>query len=382
VFLTEVREFSLGAVGTIMAAYLVAMLAAEVPTGYLADRIGRRTSLAVGNAMAASAMVGWTVLDTPAQYVALNAVWATGTTFRSGTASALLYELLDAHDAADEFAHVSGRATTVHLVASAGSAVLAGVLVTVDWSLPFLANAAVAAVGLPVVATLPSSNGGANAESAEPAFRVRDALRMLRVQLARPDVRWFVAYAAAFYGVFQLGMAFEQPALRAVHVPLTALGVLYAAFKLVSAGAAATTGWLRTHLGVRGTFGLAAPVMGATFAAVAVWPLAVVPALFVGRALHALMRPLRDQYLNDRLEDVGRATVLSGASMALSLVAAVLDVVGGAVAEATGPVDFLAGAGVAEQYGVAALLWLTVSPVREPPTGTGGDGEPAAAPTD
>lgn len=371
VFLTEARGFDLEAVGTIMAAYLVGMLVAEIPTGYVGDRVGRRASLAIGNAMGASAMLAWAFLETPMQYVLLNVFWATGTAFRSGTAGAFLYELLDASGAASEYARISGRAATIRLAASAAGAVTAGALVAFDWSYPFLANAALSAAGIPILATFPSIRNATSDDSDsetqpnEPTFSVRDAVRMLHVQAKRPEVRWFVAYAATVYGVFQLGMAFEQPALRAVGVPLTALGVLYAGFELVSAGAASTTGWLNDRLGIRSVFGLAAPIIGVIFAVVAACPIAIVPALFATRALNAITAPLRNQYLNDRLGNVGRATALSGASMVLSVTAAVFDVLGGIIAETTGPVRFLAGAGIAAA-GVAGLLWFTVSPVRDP----------------
>jgi MFS family permease len=358
-FLTEARGFGLDLVGLVMAAYLVAKVAAEVPTGYLGDRLGRRTSLAVGNVLMAGSLVAWAFLGTPVDYVLVNVVWATGTAFRSGTADAWLYEVLEARGEAAAFARISGRASTFRLLVSAGAAAATGVLVTVDWTLPFLANAVLAALGVPILASLPAVDGGETADS----FAVRDAVGTLREQATRPEVRWFVVYAALFYGLFQLALAFEQPAMRAVGVPVAGLGLLYAGFKLVSAGAASVSGWLQTRLGIRGVFGLYAPVIGAAFAGVAVWPTLLVPVLFLNRALNAATRPVRNQYLNDRLDDVGRATVLSGASMVLSVFAATADVVGGEIAASTGPVQFLVGAGVTAA-GTAGLLWLVVSPVR------------------
>ena len=98
VFLSEVRGFGLDAIGTVMAAYLFGMVLGELPTGYLGDRMGQRESLAVGNAIMASSLVAWAFLQTPLQYAILNVVWAIGTTFRSGTADAWLYEYLDARE--------------------------------------------------------------------------------------------------------------------------------------------------------------------------------------------------------------------------------------------------------------------------------------------
>lgn len=358
VFLAEVRNFSLDAIGLIMAAYLVGMLVGEIPTGYLGDRLGRRASLAVGNALMAASLVAWAVLQTPIQYALLNVVWATGTTFRSCTAEAWLYEILDDRGHASDFARISGRARSARLLVSAGGAIAAGALVTIEWTLPFYVNAGLAAMGLPILAMLPPAPNGT-----DETFTVGDAVQVLTVQARRPELRWFVAYVALFYGLFQVALAFEQLALREVGISLTGLGVLYAGFKVVSAGAASTAGWVQDRLGAAGVFKLYAPVIGIAFAAIAIRPILLLPVLFLNRGLNALTRPIRNQYLNDRFSGMGRATVLSGASMVLSVFAAGADILGGVVAEVVGPVQMLVGAGIAAA-GTAGLLWLAVSPVR------------------
>lgn len=358
VFLEEVRQFSLDAIGLIMAAYLVGMLVGEIPTGYLGDRLGRRRSLFVGNALMTGSLVSWAVLQTPIQYALLNVVWAVGTTFRSGTADAWLYEFLETADRASEFARISGRARSARLILSAGGAIIAGILVTHQWTLPFYVNAGVAALGLPIVMSLPAVE-----QNPEEVFTVGDAARTLGIQARRPELRWFVVYAALFYGVFQLALAFEQIALREVGISLTGLGVLYAGFKLVAAGAASQAGRVQDRFGARSVFKLYAPVIGLAFAGVALQPLLLLPVLFLNRGLNTLTRPVRNQYINDRFSGMGRATVLSGASMVLSLVAASADVLGGVVAESVGAVQMLVGAGMVAA-GLAGVLWLTVSPVR------------------
>ncbi|WP_267640551.1 MFS transporter [Haloarchaeobius amylolyticus] len=388
-YLLEVRQFGLAEIGAIKAVFSFALVAAEIPTGYLGDRIGRRASLALGNGLSALSLVAYVFVDTPVEYMLLNVVWATGWAFRSGTVDAWLYELLASRGAADDFARYRGRASTVLLVVSAGTALLSGVLATVDWTIPFFANAALAASGIPLLLTLPATADAAvEADSADAdeapedapenapddeLFTVRDAVWTLRLQLGRPSVRWFLVYAALFAGLFGLTRSFEQPAAAAVGVPLPAFGALYAAFKLVSAGVAASTGWFEDHLGVAGVFLLVAPVVGVFYAGALVLPVLVVPVLFLNRAVHTILQPVRNQYLNDRLTDVGRATVLSGASMALSLASGLAKLGGGAVAEGTGAVRTIALAGVVVALG-AGVLWVAVSPVRSA-SGAGSVGE-------
>jgi len=389
VYLTEYHGFGLRIVGIIKASFLIALTAAEIPTGYVGDRIGRRATLALGNGLSALGLIAYAVADTPLEFVLLNVVWATGWGFRSGTANAWLYELLATYDATEAFARISGRANTAVLLVSAASALLAGFLATIDWTIPFLANAALAAAGIPVLLTLPETNGTApgdepSTDSDAPTanrFTIRDATHLLLVQARRPEIRWLVAYVGLFYVLFQATRAFEQPAAVAVGMPIPALGVLYAAFKLVSAGAAATTGWVQDHLGTKGALFAVAPVLGIAYASAAFVPIFIVPVLFLNRGLHRVVVPLRNQYLNDRLDDVGRATVLSGVSMVLSLAAGLNNVVAGQIAERVGPVAFLAGAGAVIAV-LAGLLWVAVSPVRGQTDDDDAPGESSDTPTD
>lgn len=368
------QGYGVGFVALMQAVFSVTLLAMELPTGYLGDRLGRRWTLVLGNTCRVGGVLGYVLVDAAAGFLALKVLTGTGWAFRSGTVDAWLYELLATHDDPGEFARVSGRGSTAVLATSAVGAVVGGVLYGVHHALPFLLTAGVGALTLPILLSFPSAatdrideDEGAHSSS---SLSVRDAIHALRAQVRRPAVRWVVAYSVLVFLVFDLSRTFEQPALESVGVPVAGMGLLYAGFKLFSAAAASTTGWLTDTLGVRGTLALAAPVLGLAYAAVAVVPLAIVPVLFLYRGGRSVLKPVRNHYLNERLEDVGRATVLSGASMVLSLAGAVARLGGGYAAARIGPIPFFAAAGVGLSL-AAGVLWLAVSPVRPADSTTG-----------
>jgi predicted MFS family arabinose efflux permease len=375
VFLQD-KGFDLAFLGVLSATFSFALVAVEIPTGYLGDVLGRRGSLAVGAAIRAAVMVSFPFVPSKAGYVVLFAVWSTGWAFRSGTQDAWLYEVLESTCDEDEFARVDGRANTLVLGVSAVAAILGGLMYTVEPVAPFLANAALALVGLPILYSFPA----VETVGSDEYFGVRDAVALLRAQTRRPEIRWFVAYAAVFATAFAAVRPFEQPMLRAVGVPVAGLGVLYAAFKGVSAGAASLSGTLEERLGVDGTFAALPAIYGVAFAVVAVVPVAVVPVVFLNRAIRTVTRPIQNQYLNDRLDGVGRATVLSGASMALSVVTGAGKVVAGQVTDAFGALDGIATFGVGVGA-LGAIIWLATDPVRTP-SANGTAGEDATVPSD
>ena len=368
------QGYGLAFIGLAQAVFSFALLLSEVPSGYLGDRIGRRGSLALGNALRASAMVAYVLAGSAAGILAAKALWAMGWAFRSGTQSAWLYELLSSRFDEDEYARIDGRGSTVLLVTSGVGAVVGGALYTFDTGLPFLVNAALASAGIVVVATFPCVECERDADD---TFTVGEAVRVLRVQARRPDVRWFVAYTALFAGLFGVTRTFEQPALDAAGVPVVGIGLLYAGFKAVSAVAASATGWLNDALGVRRTFALFVPVFAVAYAGVALSPLVLVPTLVLYRAVQTVVRPLRNQYLNDRIGDLGRATVLSGVSMALSLASGAAKLAGGAAAGTLGAVGVLPWAGLTVA-GLAGLLWVRTSPVRDLTAAASGSARSAA----
>ena len=379
------KGFGLDFVGLAYAVFAFGMLVTEVPSGYVGDWLGRRSSLVVGVVLRTLVVLAYPFVQSGSVYLALHVVWAAGWAFRSGTQDAWLYEILQARYDESAYAAIESRGNVAELVTSAATAIAGGVLYSVNPAYPFLANAALATLGIPLLYSFPTierlSNEAKEAdetsvespgESAEPdedpgepddVLTVNEAVGILRLQLRRPEVRWVVAYAALFNSLFVVTRVYEQPALTAVGVPVAGFGVLYAGFKLVSAGTASTVGWLHERVGTRGVFLSLVPLYALGYASIAFAPALVVPVLFLNRGLHTIVRPVRNQYLNDRLENVGRATVLSGASMVLALVGGVTRIVAGWSAELLGPVGFLPWAGVVLSL-AAGVLWVLVSPVR------------------
>lgn len=369
------KGFDLAFVATAQAVFSASLLLAEVPTGYLGDRLGRRGTLALGSGWRAACVGGYVLADSGPAFLALQAGLGVAWALRSGTKDAWLYELLGEAAEKSEFARVEGRASTLLLATSAATAVAGGLLYGVDPRLPFAANAALAVVGVPVV--LSTTPVGAGTADDDP-LSLGGALRVMELQVHRPAVRWLVAYSVLLFLAFDLTRTFEQPALEAVGVPVAGLGLLYAGVKVVSAGAAAAVGWLNDALGTRRALALLAPAVAVVYGVLLVEPLSMVVVLFAYRSLRTVARPLRNQYLNDRLADVGRATVLSGVSMVLSLVGVGARLAAGPLASRVGPVAFLGFAGVG-LAAVAGVLWLATSPVRPAAAGGGAPtGTPAA----
>lgn len=335
------RGLSFTEIVVLDAIWWLGIVGGEVPTGYLADRIGWRESLLVGNLVRAVGVVAMGLSNTFPALVGVYLLWALGSTMQSGSADAWLYELLDERVGTEAFTRVRGRGNALTLAVGAVAAVAGGYIATSGLRLPFYANGALWLVGTAVLATFP-------AVTVDPDDRVTaaEAVPLLRERLLSGDLRRFVLWVGVVLGGAQAVARLTQPVSVDLGIPIAGLGWLYALFTLLAAVASARAAWIRDRIGVDGWFLLAPAALGTLFVGAWVVPLVALPGFVAVRAVKAATTPLANGYVNDRIGTAGRATVLSGVSMAYSLVKIPFSLLGGVLADASAPLVAIGALGV------------------------------------
>ena len=357
------------------AIYNVTTVAGEVPTGYVGDRIGRRNSLLVGTVLIAATLLGIGLAGSFLALAGLYVCWSLGYTFRSGSEDAWLYDALAEERSADEFAHVRGRGESVSLVTGVAGGVVGGYLGGIDLAYPFFVAAGVTALG--VVGLLGMGESETYRESGSETLGFRRALRTVRESVVDRDLRAFLLYYfVLFAAVTYLAFIFLQPVFEAVTVEAglppsavePALGWFYAGYSLLGAALSYYAGAIRERLGLRLWFYALPFVVGGALAGSYVLPLFALPALLVTRGVADVTKALAGQYVNDRIESVGRATVLSAMAMVSALTVVPFQLGAGALADATTPLGALAAGGAVLVVGSAVILLAT-----DPMPSAGGD---------
>jgi MFS family permease len=368
----------------IEALYNITTVLGEVPTGYLGDRIGRRNSLVVGSALITATLVGIATASSFPAFAFLFVCWSLGYNFRSGTEDAWVYETLMDVSASEEFTRVRGRGQSIALTAGVGASLVGGYLGGIDLRYPFLAAALFTGLGLLVLITLDEPTTYEESESSE--MGLREALRVVTQAIGQRRLRSFIVYYfVLFSAVTYLVFIFLQPVFESVVTDLNLylsvslpvpgqgdsttfaistenveplLGVYYAAINLVSAAVSYRMNRIVAQVGLRGWF-IAVPLLigGLLTLMVFVPPVALV-ALFVGWASVEPTRVLAGQYVNDRIEPLGRATVLSAMAMVSAVTVIPFQLGSGVLSDVVSPLVALSAAGVILVLGsVAILLW-------------------------
>jgi len=376
-------------IGTLSAISAVLVVVFEVPTGYLADRIGHRNTLAIGMGATAMSIAGFVAASTFRHFVVLYVIWALANALRHGAADAWLYEMLRERLDGDAFTRVRGRGGAVYQVVTAVTMIVGGLLYAVNPTYPFAASAVLSGLGVGVVLLMPQTAADAD----QPG--VTDAVTTLRERFTRPSLRAFVPFIALFFAMVTTADTYIQPItvdvierLSAALAPVAedavgadgsslgipeeaTLGFVYAGFALAGGVASYNAERIRGWLGLRRAL-LAVPLVTA---AALVFPLAVpllaVPAFFLMRAATDLSKPLVNQYLNDRTGSASRATVLSAAQMSYAVVRAPLKPLVGVIADLTTPIGAVAALGGGFLLVGGAIVLIARSVVADAPAGAG-----------
>ncbi|MDT0348462.1 MFS transporter [Pseudonocardia charpentierae] len=299
-------------------------IVAEVPSGALADRFGRRPSLAVGALVQAVGYASWVVFPGFLGFAVGFVAWGLGSALASGAQEALLHDGLASVDAAEHYARVQGWVGAAGLIVQVPTAGIATVLFVVG-GYPAAGWVSVATcVGTAVLAArLPEPSGAptVTSSSIDPADPGNDAdasyLATLRAGVvevvARPPLLGAVVAFGLLYGLD----AFEEyfPLLaRDLQVSTAAVPTALLVIPLVGAVGAALGG-PANRLGA-GALGVVLAVGAALLGIAAAVPhpvaLAAV-ALYYG--LYRAVLVVADARLQERITGPARATVTSVANV-------------------------------------------------------------------
>lgn len=390
------RSLNFTEIGVLSALSAALVVAGEVPTGYVGDRLGRRASIGLSIGLKALSLAGFVVAESFPAYAVLYVPWAIGMTFASGSVDAWLYDTLDERLDAGAFIRVRGRGSAMMQWTSAVTAVGGGLLYAFDPTWPFIASVALNVLGLGVVFSLPANRAYRNSDGPSQGGDHRagpsahETFAVLKRAVATPSLRAFVLYVALFFGVVSASTTYVQPVAEALFVsvgnqgavgslataggvagPLATvfpeelpvgvgLGLLYAGFTGVSAVASQYAGPLEDRFGV-GPLLVAVPAITAVLLVVPRLALVAAVPLFVAqRAARSLLLPMVNGRVSAAVADAGRATVLSSVSLLVRLWKLPLAIGAGVLADRAGQNAAAAPTAVGETTALASLGGLVL----------------------
>ncbi len=330
----------------------------EIPTGIVADKFGRRVSVAIGCLLFGVDMlffglgVGYGLLFLG------EFLGAVGMTLMSGAEEALLYDTLVALGEEGRARHYFSRAAaagTLGLLIAFPLGAFVGGLGRYPRLLPvpFLMTAAAMVLATAAYASMKEP------ERAKPTQGfLRMGVEGLRTLFAHPELRGYVLNAVTISSVTFFAFWFYQPVSQRAGMRLAYIGLFAAGFNLFSTVLLANSGLLERTLGVPGLLWGTAALPAVLFATVAwtrsLW--VIVPALFLLVGCKVVRVPVLSALINRHIESENRATVISSISLVERAITFLLYPVVGWVADVSLDVALYMLAALCAVFAVAARV--------------------------
>lgn len=325
------RGLSFAMIGLVETVFHIASLAGEIPTGWIADRFGRKVSLVVGRALSIVSAAMMLKARTPLGCAAAFAINALSYNCHSGAFDAFVFDHLKLDGKECDYTRVAGLINSLYLIGSSLAAVLGGIIAQRALWLLYVSSIGVDVIALlvllPVRERLLPEVRRRTEGRIDLGRDLRELVNAVRSRtLAGLMLLWAVGSALAtsahFYG---------QSYLRDMLIPLPFIGIVGMLSNLVAVLPSRFAYRIEERWGDRRPLFAGSMVLAAAVLAIGL----ISPGSAAGRWLSVIMLllvtvvnetlyPLFSSAINALVSSERRATVLSTASMAFSLVMMVI----------------------------------------------------------
>jgi len=301
---------------TIQAAFHLAVLLLEVPSGYLADVIGRKKTLVFGAIFFPLGLAVYAVGRSFTVFILAEVVLAVSVSMRSGCDSALLFDSLRQLKREGEYKRFEGKCALLARSGTAVSSIAGGLLAALFLRLPFLVNIA-SALFMPPLALALAEPEREQRRSKNPLL---DILRICRHCLKAAHIRPLILFCGLLMASQLTGLWAYFLLYQKLGIGIGWFGVLFAVFQLAGALGGSRAHVFSERFGAKTALylTLVSPLFFILLGLLpSLWLLPLIPA---NALLWNLAYPVLLERLNLAVGSDVRATVLSLAAMAGSVI--------------------------------------------------------------
>lgn len=298
----------------LQAAFSISLILFEVPSGYIADVIGRKFTLVIGNIIVTIAFAFYAYAYSFNNFIIVEILLGVGTSLISGADSALLYDTLLELKKEETYAKYAGRLSSVANFSEGIAALIGGELALISLRTPLYVEAILVVFSIPVALSLVEPTRH-KAEQKENSFK--SILRIVQYALhGHAEIKWLILYSS-LVGLSTFTIVwFVQPYLQAADLPLRYFGVAWAVLQF-SVGIFALLAYrIERLLGRKKSLIALILMSSAAYMLLSQFQsLWAMPIIFIFYLVRGINGPVLNDYLNRVVTSDIRATVLSVKSL-------------------------------------------------------------------
>ncbi len=308
----------------------LSILILEVPSGYIADKLGRKFCLVAGSAVW---IVGWLCYCVGSSFTifAIAEILAgVAGSLISGANTALVYDTLLQLGKESDYRSIEGRLVAVAGVSEALCGLVGAAVAEINLAYPFYLQTACLVVYFCVALTLIEPKQARIIVSDRGITNLKSII--VDVFIKRPSLRWLILLSGTFATASFLMVWLSQGYLEQIDFPIVAMGVAWAVFHLLMSVASFNASAIETAWGMRKTvliLVLSVVVAYILLGSISnIWGIGLIAIIYMVRGLCS---PLILNLINQQIPSNIRATVLSLNSFTFRLGFAIVAPIVGAI---------------------------------------------------
>lgn len=225
---------------TLQSLYSLAVLIFDVPTGALADYLGKKISLILGSLFFSLGLFWYGISSSFWQFAIGEMICGIGMAFISGADRAFIHETLLSLGREKDYQKTEGRVRGLNEISRAISNILGGIIGS--FSLAFTLIATGFSTFIAFIAALRFYNPRKKLPVEEQTNYWRVIHESLLIVRKNTTVLWLTLFYAVFNSIVFVANWFSQPYLQMLGIPLLYFGVIFSLFNLIAAAGSELTG--------------------------------------------------------------------------------------------------------------------------------------------
>lgn len=300
----------------------LAIVIFEVPTGALADKLGRKLSTIIGACLWALGLIILIIAKKFYIFAIGEIVFSLGMTFSSGADVALLYDSLKILGREKDFQQIEGRARSFSLYGQAIGSVVAGFVYKINIHLPLIIS-----VIFMIITGLIAFNFFEVTVEHEKSTSSKNYFTQIcesgNYILNHEKLKAIILYLMVFYVFYRGSFFLYQPYMQAVHIPVEFFGIIFFTFNIIAGLTSSHSHKIMKKTKPK-TLMFLSSLMIISFLFLGLTKVWIgVAAIFFQQMARGLYSPVTGKYLNKNIPSDKRATILSFVSLLTNLAGAI-----------------------------------------------------------
>jgi len=287
------------------------LIVLEIPSGALADLIGRRKTILIGTCLLFCDVLLFSMANSALSIWIANCCWAVGFSLVSGADSSLLFDTLSYLKRESDFGRMQSRSISYRFFIIAICSILAGYLAEVNIRLPMICSLVFMLVGCFVSYFF-----------VEPPVSTRDRysvskhINLMKISVLfvanHKKIKWIIGFVVLLAGISKVWFFSYNSYFELVELPIVYFGWIFALLNAVSFLTSYFYDVIFKKLGDFGSIVLMIIVIAIPVFIMGTWvsQLACLLVLMQNVA-RGYLTPFIDQFLHHYLDSENRATVIS-----------------------------------------------------------------------